>query len=468
MRNHLFFLPLIALWTLIAAPVIAQNTPAQIRVANFSPDVGNLEVYLDGLPSGIQTLQYNDISGWVQIPAGRRQISFVPVGASVEQAVVGPFAVNLPSGSWSTIPVLGLRQNRNLYAVLITEDYPTAIAPGSVRITFFNGIPGTAPLNLFDAGGAVLAEGVGFGRSANVDLPAGTHSMRIAPAGSSGGLGTGDIQLEAGTYYLLGAIRRESGGGLVLRAITQQSVSGLLAMQAEGATSEPPTPDFAATTPTAPHGSPTPFATNTPRFAQSQTPAPLATDTEPATATLALNPTPVPTLGTNATATPVDLAQALTPTPSVGEARDIVDVIASIPELSILLRGIQGVGLEDDLREGGPHTIFAPLDSGWESLIQVFPDILPDSQAIRNLIEYHIVADRVPTMFMFNQMTLMTVQGASIRIAIVEGQIRLDNVALALETDIEAPNGILHIIDVPLVPPDMRPPGFPSSGAPQG
>jgi uncharacterized surface protein with fasciclin (FAS1) repeats len=437
-RKYLLLVLFFVLMTVGLMPGAAQQAVAQLRVANFSPDAPVLEVWLNGIKSDIQTLQPNEMSGWVQITAGRHQIAFVPQGATLAEALVGPFNIDLGAGTWNTVPVLGLNSAGSIYAIWIDEDYPSPIPEGSTRITLFNGIPGSDAVDLLNSDGTPLARNVRFGRAANVDLPSGTHNLRIVPTGGSGGLATGDITLEANTYYLLGTVRRQSGGGLILRSVAQTLVSGLLSAQPAATATAP----VATQPPTTPNGSPTALValvTNTPQG----TPP----DFNPVTATPAVTLTPTlrPTL-----------AGTLTPTRPPSEYMTILDMVRSSPPLSITLRGLDSVGLSERLGRD-TFTFFVPTDDAWRELVDRYPDLLPDANAIRRVLAYHLVTERITTDIMFDQMTLLTVRGAFMRIGKTGDTIEIDGRANILIPDVEAMNGIIHIIDQVLIPPDMRP-----------
>ncbi len=430
-RKLLLLLPFLVFWTLGVTSGAAQQPVAQLRVANFSPDAPVLEVWLNGVRSDIQTLKPNEISGWVQIVAGRHQIAFVPQGGALADALVGPFNLDLDAGTWSTVPVLGLNGAGSIYAIWINEDYPSPIPDGVTRLTVFNGIPGGPALDLLNSDGALLAQGVRFGRAANVDLPAGTYSLRLVPSGTTGnGLAANDLTLEANTYYLLGSIRRQSGGGLILRSVTESAVSGLLASQPL----PPPTEVVATLAPATAGPSPTaPVAlvTNTPQGTPYFTP----------TATLPPTSTPSGTL---------------TPTLPPSETMTIVDMVSSSPLLSISLRALDNIGYTDRVARD-TYTFFVPTDDAWRALVDAYPDLLPDADAIRRVMAYHLISERITTSDMFDQMTLLTARGAFMRITRSGETITIDGRAHLIVPDVEAMNGIIHVIDAVLVPPDMRP-----------
>jgi uncharacterized surface protein with fasciclin (FAS1) repeats len=440
-RKILPFLLTLLFWTVGFWPSAAQQGVAQLRVANFSPDAPVLEVWLNGTRSDIQTLKPNEMSGWVQIVAGRHQIAFVPQGGTLADALVGPFNLELTNGSWSTVPVLGLNGAGSIYAIWITEDYPSPIPAGMTRLTVFNGIPGGSAVDLLAEDGRVLAQNVRFGRAANVDLPAGTHNLRFVTTGSTGGgLATGAVSLEANTYYLLGTVRRQSGGGLVLRSVAQTEVSGLLAAQPlPSATTAPitwtPTPEGPAPTADA-----LALVTNTPQGTPPDFNA--ATETPTATPTVTLSPTP---------------AGTPTPTRPPSEWMTIVDMVGTSPLLSISRRALDQVGLTQRVASG-TFTFFVPTDDAWRNLVDNYPDLLPDADSIRRLMMYHLINERIKTADMFDQMTLLTTRGAFMRITRSGNTYMVDSRATIIVPDVEAVNGIIHVIDAVLVPPDMRPP----------
>jgi uncharacterized surface protein with fasciclin (FAS1) repeats len=488
-------------------PAAAQGGISYLRVANFSPDAPTLDLYIDGQKADIPPLQPAQLSNWLTIASGQHEVTFVESGSDPARAVVGPFTAAMDSDGYYLIPVIGA--GSEIFAVLLQDTPPQAIPPGSAHVTAFNGMPGTAPQDVTQADGTVLFSGVEFGQMVNFDVPAGPYNMRMVDVGSTErGFRTGNVNLTEGVYYLLGLIRGRSSNGLILQQVlpqnafpptplpsdTPQATSPATATFTESATpTETTTPTETATMTATATASTTPIPlppTNTPRPLDGLPPAtaiPLTPvvalpttvpPTEPAAPTsVPPTATETPTLFPTATltaeppsATPTNEPPTSTPTigPSATHAGppDLVDVIFADPRLSITARAIQGVDLVDTLRRPGKLTIFAPTDQAWRNLLTEYPDILPNSDSIRNVMQYHVVTDEVPTIYIFDQMDLLTIQGGSLRFAKNGDRIAINNRARIIESDIHAANGILHIIDGVLIPPDMLPGS--SNTAPQG
>ena len=117
--------------------------------------------------------------------------------------------------------------------------------------------------------------------------------------------------------------------------------------------------------------------------------------------------------------------------------------------------GRRVVMLDTRNREETAHGAFAgalvlPIDN--------FPDLLPDANAIRRVMAYHLVSEPIATADMFDQMTLLTLRGAFMRVTRGDGTLIIDGRANIIVPDVQAVNGMIHVIDAVLVPPDMRPP----------
>jgi uncharacterized surface protein with fasciclin (FAS1) repeats len=122
---------------------------------------------------------------------------------------------------------------------------------------------------------------------------------------------------------------------------------------------------------------------------------------------------------------------------------------------STLSRAIEAAGLESTLSGAGPFTVFAPTDEAFTAL----PDglletlLLPgNSGYLVSILTYHVVAGTVPSVAIeAGQVT--TVQGEAITIA-TGGGVTV-NGANVVTTDILASNGVIHVIDAVILPPDL-------------
>ena len=134
---------------------------------------------------------------------------------------------------------------------------------------------------------------------------------------------------------------------------------------------------------------------------------------------------------------------------------DLVDVAIGAGSFETLVAAVQAAGLVDVLRGDGPFTVFAPTDEAFaalpagtvESLLQ--PENL---EQLRAVLSYHVVAGRVGSIDALAAGQAETLQGASVEIALNDGIAQVNGARL-VKTDIEASNGIIHVVDAVLLPP---------------
>lgn len=156
-----------------------------------------------------------------------------------------------------------------------------------------------------------------------------------------------------------------------------------------------------------------------------------------------------------------DDEEAASPSPSPSPSGpDIIATLEERGDFTTLLTAINTAGLEETLRGPGPYTLFAPPDSAFAELPGgVLDDLLADpAGALTNVLTYHVVSGRVESTDLTDGMMVETVNGATLRIDIgADGAVRVND-AMVMEADISASNGIIHVIDGVLIPPETSSP----------
>jgi LPXTG-motif cell wall-anchored protein len=136
------------------------------------------------------------------------------------------------------------------------------------------------------------------------------------------------------------------------------------------------------------------------------------------------------------------------------ELADIVDTAVAAGQFTTLAAALTEAGLVDALRGPGPFTVFAPTDDAFAALPQETLDaVLADPQGLlTQILLYHVVAGKVMAADLVDGQELATLQGAPLTISLSD-EGAMVNDATIIATDIEASNGVIHVIDVVLVPP---------------
>ncbi len=139
-------------------------------------------------------------------------------------------------------------------------------------------------------------------------------------------------------------------------------------------------------------------------------------------------------------------------------AETITDVVAGNPEFSTLLAAVKAAGLGETLSGEGPFTVFAPTDAAFAELPPKTLETLlkPANQdQLTAILTYHVVPAEVMAADV-KAGTVATVNGAPFTIALDGGAVEITdgqgNQATVTDTDIDAKNGVIHVIDSVLLP----------------
>jgi uncharacterized surface protein with fasciclin (FAS1) repeats len=131
---------------------------------------------------------------------------------------------------------------------------------------------------------------------------------------------------------------------------------------------------------------------------------------------------------------------------------DIVDTAMSAGTFSTLVTAITVAGLDTTLKSPGPFTVFAPSDEAFSKLPSgTVESLLEDILTLRKLLEYHVVSGKVMASDVANLDTATTVAGEDIRITASDSSIKVND-AQVIQPDVEAENGVIHVIDTVLLP----------------
>ena len=124
-------------------------------------------------------------------------------------------------------------------------------------------------------------------------------------------------------------------------------------------------------------------------------------------------------------------------------------------KFSTLLAAAKAAGLVEALSGKGPITVFAPTDEAFAKLPEGTVDTLlrPENKAkLADILKYHVVAGRVYSSDALSAGKAKTLQGGSIKIT-AKGNVAKVNDAKLILTDLDASNGVIHVIDSVILPP---------------
>jgi uncharacterized surface protein with fasciclin (FAS1) repeats len=131
----------------------------------------------------------------------------------------------------------------------------------------------------------------------------------------------------------------------------------------------------------------------------------------------------------------------------------IVDIAAGNPDFSTLVAAVKAAGLVETLSGDGPFTVFAPTNEAFAKLPEGKVDsLLADIPTLKKILTYHVVAGKVMAADVVELESAATVQGDEVKFAVVDGKVKLNDSAMVTATDLEASNGVIHVIDTVLIP----------------
>ena len=138
--------------------------------------------------------------------------------------------------------------------------------------------------------------------------------------------------------------------------------------------------------------------------------------------------------------------------PVFAQDADIVDTAVAAGSFNTLVAAVQAAGLVETLKGEGPFTVFAPTDEAFAALPEGTVDaLLADPAALAAILTYHVIPGKVMSSDLTEGMMAATVNGAEVTITL-DGGAKI-NGANIVQADIETTNGVIHVIDQVILPP---------------
>ncbi len=140
-------------------------------------------------------------------------------------------------------------------------------------------------------------------------------------------------------------------------------------------------------------------------------------------------------------------------TTTQAQGKDIVETAVAAGSFKTLVAAVQAAGLVETLKGPGPFTVFAPTDEAFAKLpAGTVEALLKDKAKLTAILTYHVVAGKVMAADAVKLTEAKTVNGAAAKISVMGGKAMIGS-AHIVSTDIAASNGVIHVIDTVLLPP---------------
>ncbi len=145
------------------------------------------------------------------------------------------------------------------------------------------------------------------------------------------------------------------------------------------------------------------------------------------------------------------------PPPPAEEAmpaeQDVVSLLAADGSFTVLVDALERTGLAETLQSEGPFTLFAPTDEAFGALPAGTLDSLSTEQ-LAEVLRYHVVPGMIGAEDAVAAGSAATVQGGEVMIAEGENGVTVND-ASVVTADVEASNGVIHVVDTVLMPSAM-------------
>jgi uncharacterized surface protein with fasciclin (FAS1) repeats len=132
---------------------------------------------------------------------------------------------------------------------------------------------------------------------------------------------------------------------------------------------------------------------------------------------------------------------------------DIVETAKTEGSFSTLVTALEAADLVDTLKGAGPFTVFAPTDAAFAALPSgVLDALLANQTALTEVLTYHVVSGKLMATDVVALISVTTLQGDDLLIDTSDG-VKIGGATIT-QTDIDCSNGVIHVIDTVLIPPE--------------
>ena len=145
---------------------------------------------------------------------------------------------------------------------------------------------------------------------------------------------------------------------------------------------------------------------------------------------------------------------------AANDSTNVVEVAVSAEGFDTLVAALQATGLDQALQGEGPFTILAPTDEAFAALGDELDRLLEEENLneLAEILSYHVIPAEAFAEDVVGMSEAPTALGPNVGISVDEGTVTLSgaNSAQVVQTDIDASNGVIHVIDTVLLPPSSE------------
>ena len=150
------------------------------------------------------------------------------------------------------------------------------------------------------------------------------------------------------------------------------------------------------------------------------------------------------------------LAVPVTAASGAAGGKNIVETAAGSKEFSTLVSLVKKAGLVGTLSGSTQYTVFAPTNAAFAKVPKATLKMLGENKAmLRKVLLYHVLPGRVPAGKVLKTKSATTAEGSKVQFS-VRGKSAYVNESKIIKTNIECSNGIIHVINAVLIPPNLE------------
>jgi uncharacterized surface protein with fasciclin (FAS1) repeats len=133
--------------------------------------------------------------------------------------------------------------------------------------------------------------------------------------------------------------------------------------------------------------------------------------------------------------------------------KNIVETAVAAGKFDTLVSLVQSAGLAETLSGKGPYTVFAPTDRAFKRVpAETLEALGNDRKALRRVLLYHVADGRYPAARVVRKSSIPTLAGPRVAVKVRKGTVRVGG-ARVVTPDVKASNGVIHVINRVLIPP---------------
>jgi uncharacterized surface protein with fasciclin (FAS1) repeats len=134
------------------------------------------------------------------------------------------------------------------------------------------------------------------------------------------------------------------------------------------------------------------------------------------------------------------------------QPKTVPEVIASNPELSTLSKMISDAGLTQTLSGAGPFTVFAPTNAAFKAVpAKTMDELAKNKEMLTQVLTYHVIPAKAGAADV-KQGSVKSVNGANLALSRAGTYVTVED-AVVTKSDLNATNGVVHVVDRVLLPP---------------